>query len=405
MKPKSHIFLTGKNQQGGLFALGLILLALTVSFAQGKTQKRVTGLQLGDAFEGSRVSINADANLADYEAFRRGDRFYVRIPAAEFVSAVPHYRANGFDDVQVQKVGDSVVVSFKLQPGASARVDLRGNRLDVIFSSPYRSSFLASRGASTPASSQNPQPAGTRSQDAAGPLPPGSVSASRDRIVKESTSDGNDGRPAPDPWAINPSGDLGRRNKKTPAANTLATSSPTPLATPATSSNYPSIYSSTATASPSPVTAAARSVGWRERASALRRWAAANRLATLVAALLLLSVILYLVMVYRGRRDKSRQAGVPKVQPKYSQVDELSESSTSSSDARSMNVNKNEPAAHVPNVTSDKAARPSAAASKPTRPASVPAVPSADGANWAKPAVVAPVEYSNEEEEREVFEL
>ncbi len=45
-----------------------------------------TSLQLGDAVEGSRVSVVSDSALSDYEAFRRGDRFYVKIPLAEFAT-------------------------------------------------------------------------------------------------------------------------------------------------------------------------------------------------------------------------------------------------------------------------------------------------------------------------------
>lgn len=79
------------------------------------------------------MTVVSDSALNDYEAFRRGDRFYVKIPLADFSSALPQLRADGFEDVQVQRVGDNVVVSFKLQPGATARVEQRSNRLDVIF--------------------------------------------------------------------------------------------------------------------------------------------------------------------------------------------------------------------------------------------------------------------------------
>lgn len=89
-----------------------------------------------------------DSALSDYEAFRRGDRFYVKIPSAEFTSAVPHLRADGFEDVQGERVGDSVIVSFKLQPGASARVHQRLNGLDVVFSAPGRNLFNPANGAS-----------------------------------------------------------------------------------------------------------------------------------------------------------------------------------------------------------------------------------------------------------------
>src|SRR4051812_11645255 len=96
----------------------LLWVAFISTQGQLKSQRRVTSVQLGQAAQGARVTIVSDSVLADYEAFRRGDRFYVRIPVAEFAFSSPRFHGDGFDDVQVQKVGDSVVISFKLQPGA-----------------------------------------------------------------------------------------------------------------------------------------------------------------------------------------------------------------------------------------------------------------------------------------------
>jgi hypothetical protein len=116
----------------------LLTIAVTPVSAQSPNQKRITTMQLGTSAEGSRVTIVSDADLSDYEAFRRRDRFYVRMPLAEVVAVLPHLRGDGFEDMQVQKIGNSVVASFKLQPGANARVDQHSNKLDVIFSAPNR---------------------------------------------------------------------------------------------------------------------------------------------------------------------------------------------------------------------------------------------------------------------------
>src|SRR6185503_5556642 len=142
-----------------LFCVCLILLVFTAATAQVKENKHITAIQLGTAAEGSRVTVVSDSPLIDYEAFRRGNRFYVKIPLADLSAAAPHFRADGFEDVQVQKVGDSQIVSFKLQPGATARVDQRGNRLDVVFSAANR----------IPVNTGNP--AADRGRDAAGPMP------------------------------------------------------------------------------------------------------------------------------------------------------------------------------------------------------------------------------------------
>lgn len=163
--------------------VSMFCLVVTAGSAQLKNQKRVTGLQLGDA--GSRVTIVSDSPMSDYEAFRRGDRFYVKIPVASFAGASPNLRGNGFEDVRVQTIGDSIVVSFRLQPGATARVDQRSNRLDVIFSA-----VGAGRNPGTTASNAYPTSrnrraafsSGFNSDASAGPVPPISAGSSPQSI-------------------------------------------------------------------------------------------------------------------------------------------------------------------------------------------------------------------------------
>jgi hypothetical protein len=127
----------------------LLLLGAPSGTAQSKKQKRVTSVRLGSANEGSRVTVVSDSALNDYEAYRRGDRFYVKIPAADFASGVPNLRGAGFEDVEVQKTADSSIISFRLQPGTVARVDQRSNRLDVIFSTRTRPENSAGTASST----------------------------------------------------------------------------------------------------------------------------------------------------------------------------------------------------------------------------------------------------------------
>src|SRR5881398_2557181 len=92
-------------------------------------------LRASDSPDGSRVALSSDQSLNDYEAYRRGDRFYVKIPQSE-VPRAEAVRGRGFADVKAQKTGDSTVVSFRLQPGATAHVEQRGNKLDVVFTVP-----------------------------------------------------------------------------------------------------------------------------------------------------------------------------------------------------------------------------------------------------------------------------
>jgi hypothetical protein len=160
------------------FALALSFALLTwVGFATGfaRTSKarRVVSMQLADGREGSRVTVVADLNLNDYEAYRKGDRFFLRLPASEFALAQPNFRGNGFDDIQIQRTGESALISFKLQPGATARIDQRFNRLDVVFTASKANNNQNNAGASIPNvgnnRAQNPD---WRTSDAAGPLPP-----------------------------------------------------------------------------------------------------------------------------------------------------------------------------------------------------------------------------------------
>lgn len=117
---------------------------------QTAAQKRPATLRANDSPEGSRVSISADGSLDEYEAYRRGDRFYVKLPSTDVSQAQANLRARGFQDVNVQKNGASTVLSFHLQPGTTARVDQKGNRLDVIFTTPG-----GSQGSTAPANANS----------------------------------------------------------------------------------------------------------------------------------------------------------------------------------------------------------------------------------------------------------
>jgi hypothetical protein len=85
-----------------------------------------------DAPSGANVTITSDVALNDYSAYRSGDRYYVVIPQAK-AKGSGGIKGRGFEGVAVQQRGQDVVISFKLQPGASARVDLKFNRLVISF--------------------------------------------------------------------------------------------------------------------------------------------------------------------------------------------------------------------------------------------------------------------------------
>src|SRR5438132_2178865 len=111
--------------------------------AVSATRPRVATLRSSDSPEGSRITLMSDHSLSGYESYRRGDRFYVKVPATD-LPRVEGMRGRGFTDVKAQRDGDGILLSFRLQPGVKAHVEQRGNRLDLVFTLPStRSSATA----------------------------------------------------------------------------------------------------------------------------------------------------------------------------------------------------------------------------------------------------------------------
>lgn len=323
------VVLKNKRRPGVvLLSLTCLILAAIPGASQLRNPKRITALLLGDAAEGARVTIVSDSALNDYEAFRRGDRFYVKIPLADFTSFPPQFRADGFEDVQVQKVGDGLIVSFRLQPGASAHVDQRSNRLDVIFSAPNRSLRNAANRSSrvSPGNNVSRTPTG-RGPDAAGPVPPNSAFTFPRAGVVNGASELNSGRALRNPrLPVNQSADTSRNANDQATPGNTAVKSPSPLSSPSsllnpsTTSSYPPLANATPTLAQTPVSAGSTgSSNWKTRRDAAWKWISANRLASLLGGLILLSLIIYLVTALSRRRKneaKAKRLKAPKVQPK-----------------------------------------------------------------------------------------
>ena len=414
-----------RNKRRGVVVLSFLVCTILITSASAaaqliKAQKRITALQLGDAAEGARVTIVSDSALNDYEAFRRGDRFYVRIPLADFASIPPSFRADGFEDVQVQKVGDGLLVSFGLQAGASARVDQRWNQLDVIFSAPNRTlrNNMATRSSRLTQSSRNP--------DVAGPMPPGTafspsgtsygsgqVYGVREGGVREGgVREGRNSRLPLGPLAnTSRGGNNSSVNPSTFGSSAIKSASPfpSPLASPSSvlspSSSFPSsttatpatsgTYQPTFSATPSGPVVSSGTSSWKARSDAAMKWMFANRLATLLAALILLALIVYLVLALGRRRKnqaKAKRLQAPKVQPKILPTSESEEPSYSPlANSQPREFPSGRPSAQ-PSASS------AAAASAPDR-------------SWVRtrPSISSPIaspgDASSEEQEREVFEL
>ncbi|HEX8352816.1 MAG TPA: hypothetical protein VF611_07955, partial [Pyrinomonadaceae bacterium] len=103
---------------------------------RGDQIKRVIVGRGSETRQGSRVTITADDSLKDYSAYRSGDRFYVVLPKSAAGAGGRGGSGKGYTDMQVQQRGDSVVLSYRVQPGAKPRVEQKFNRLDVVFDVP-----------------------------------------------------------------------------------------------------------------------------------------------------------------------------------------------------------------------------------------------------------------------------
>jgi len=117
--------------------------------------KNIARMSSSDAPGGAKVTITSDGVLNDYSAYRSGDHFYVVIPQAN-ASKIGGVRGHGFEGAQVKRRGPDVVMSFKLQPGASARVDQRFNQLVVQFNAPEVTEQTATKNTNQP--TQQPPP-------------------------------------------------------------------------------------------------------------------------------------------------------------------------------------------------------------------------------------------------------
>jgi len=236
--------------------------------SSASAQKHAATLRANDSSEGSRVSISSDSTLDDYEAYRRGDRFYVKLPGIEVSRAQAKMRARGFGEVSVQKSGSNTLLSFHLQPGTTARVDQRGNRLEVVFTIPG-----GSQSAALSASTET-KPSGNGTGTSGGINIPGSAP----EIAKSQPSPANN------------------------SANASAASNSAQAAAPSTSSSTPSVNQ--AAANPQNPNDSWFGTGdWRTRLKFYGEMARLNWLPLVIGLLVLLLIVALLL----SRRSRTRR--------------------------------------------------------------------------------------------------
>ncbi|HJR06474.1 MAG TPA: HEAT repeat domain-containing protein [Pyrinomonadaceae bacterium] len=267
--------------------------ANTNTAAQKPRTKRITPLRTSETADGSRVTITSDGELNDYSAYRSGDRFIVVVPQAE--GGGGGARGRGFEGAQVEKRGKDLVYTFKLQPGATARVNQRFNRLDVQFSAPRTAGETTATTRATPTPTPKrtlPEEAGiTKPQTNANTQPTPDARRTPDANANSIATATTAATPfvVPTPGAVTtptsiPTPTLAPTIAATPGADQIAQTQPTAAAPVSITTGAPPATSPT-------------SVG----AAVTRNWP------WLLAALLAVGIGLFVVSRFRGdRRDESR---------------------------------------------------------------------------------------------------
>ncbi len=270
--------------------------------------KRVTPLRKSDSAQGSRVTITSDGGaLSDYSAYRSGDRFIVVIPQAEAVGGGGGVSGRGLAGAQVSKRGNDLVYTFKLEPGATARVNQRFNQLDVQFTAQKTAAAATTQpaNAATPAPTPRPQRTPAELAGLASPTPAAKPTPDTSRLVKS------------DPNAAVAGGLVPPTVTSVPTPATIDASpafpdfTPTPEVTPTAAPTaeqiaqvlpQPAVPVSTTTTSPA---TGGRTLG----ATVISRWP------WILAALLAVSVALLFVSRRGARREnelpRAAAAGTP----------------------------------------------------------------------------------------------
>jgi HEAT repeat protein len=208
--------------------------------ASGAKSKRVVGVRSSDTGSGSRVTVTADDSLKDYSAYRSGDRFYVVLPKAA-AGARGGGSGRGYSDMQVQQRGDSVVLSYRVQPGAKPRVEQKFNRLDVVFDVPGGAGEQAEANNAarqqqqqhTPPAQQNNQAQAATTRPEANPTPERRQPTAEETAKAQAANAAAANTAPPATVAGQPASTVDPAAQNPATASTAPTQEPSPAATPA----------------------------------------------------------------------------------------------------------------------------------------------------------------------------
>src|SRR6266481_3528671 len=333
MKTTNHSPRCARTGSSVLRYFTVFLLGAGIAAAQGRiikpsiqakpasgNQPHIAIVRSSDSAEGSRVALSADQSLNDYEAYRRGDRFYVKIPAAD-VPRAETLRGRGFADVKVQRSGDSTLISFRLPPGASARVEQHGNHLEVLFTVAGASSAIASNAGQRSAGAESNRNSSGNKRSSSPLLANKSAESSRNSNAnKRAAAPANANKNSADrsTSSIAQSARDSNLTSKSAAPLALPSSKPiaTPLPSPVSSPNAKPTQTPaqrlSATASPTsqptplPVTNQSRQDRWSRMKEQINYWillAQLNPIPVVTGAMVLL--LLIALFLFQRRRVRS----------------------------------------------------------------------------------------------------
>ena len=301
--------------------VAIALLAASTLIAQSKIirpsgqsnsnsgkRTHVATLHSTDSSEGSRVAITSDQSLNNYEAYRRGDRFYVKIPAAD-VPRAEALRGRGFSDVKSQRTGDSTVLSFRLQPGATAHVEQRGNKLDVVVAVPGGTPSIASNRPRDLTRPNNVDSARNANANKRGtPSTTGNKKApARDNSPGNTSSNNTNARSKVD--NTNSSTNSITKATPTPAETPSPKASPTAKVSPTPAEKSSIVTSNSPVPSPSTLASAPRDDFWTRMKERGHYWLLLAQLNPIpvAAGTLILLFIIALLLLQRRRAKSTRR--------------------------------------------------------------------------------------------------
>jgi hypothetical protein len=105
-----------------------------LSASSSKSQiKHIVAARRSDTPEGSRFTLTSDSPLDDYSSYVEGERFFVGVPHATLIGEQKELNGNGFVDMRIEQRDEDVLISFRLQQGATVNISRNFNRLEILF--------------------------------------------------------------------------------------------------------------------------------------------------------------------------------------------------------------------------------------------------------------------------------